>query len=197
MTGQDEFLDLIRRVRSGDEDAATALVAQFEPFILRVARFRMRHRGDYDRLRYDVGSIDVCQSVFKSLFARLKAGRFDLNQPKDMEKLLVAMIRFKIANKARKLSVVWREIRCDSEPTERVDPRPGPEKSVNDKDLSEIIFKLFSVERSGDPQPKARRPIVARDRRGARGYWRGPAKQLERAFERVREDPGMRSVLQP
>ncbi len=197
MTGQDEFLDLIRRVRSGDEDAATALVAQFEPFILRVARFRMRHRGDYDRLRYDVGSIDVCQSVFKSLFARLKAGRFDLNQPKDMEKLLVAMIRFKIANKARKLSVVWREIRCDSEPTERVDPRPGPEKSVDDKDLSEIIFKLFSVD---DLEILNRRlddqswPEIAAALGGTGGALR---KQLERAFERVREDPGMRSVLQP
>ena len=110
--------------RRGRRDGA--LVAQFEPFILRVVRFRMRHRGDYDRLTLRVGSIDVCQSVFKSLFARLKAGRFDLNQPKDMEKLLSAMIRFKIANKARKLSVVWREVQSDPGPGERVEPPARP-----------------------------------------------------------------------
>jgi len=195
MAGQDDFLDLIRRVRSGDEDAATALVAQFEPFILRVVRFRMRHRGDYDRLRHDVGSIDVCQSVFKSLFARLKDGRFDLNQPKDIEKLLSAMIRFKIANKARRLSVVWREVRSDPAPTEHVDPRPGPEKSVDDKDLSEIIFKLFSVDeleilnRRLDDQSW---PDIAAAVGGTAEALR---KKLERAFERVRDDPAMRSVL--
>jgi len=195
MAGQDEFLDLIRGVRSGDEDAARALVAQFEPFILRVVRFRMRHRGDYDRLRHDVGSTDVCQSVFKSLFERLKEGRFDLNQPKDMEKLLVAMVRFKIANKARKLSVVWREVRSDAAPTERVDPRPGPEKSVDDKDLSEIISKRFSVDeleilnRRLDDQSW---PEIAAAVGGTAESLR---KKLERAFERVRDDPGMRSVL--
>jgi DNA-directed RNA polymerase specialized sigma24 family protein len=195
MAGQGEFLDLISRVRSGDEDAAATLVAQFEPFIKRVARLRMRNRGDYNRLRHDVGSTDICQSVLTSLLLRLKHGRFDLNQPKDMEKLLGAMVRFKIANKARHLSVIWRDVAGATEPYERADPAPGPEKPVDDKDLSEIIFKLLSVEeleilnRRLDDQSW---PEIA----AATGSTPDASrKKLVRAFERVRSDPGMRGVF--
>ena len=146
MPGQDGFHDLIGRVRSGDEDAARALVSQFEPYMLRVVRFRLRHRGDYDRLRHDVGSIDICQSVFKSLFVRLKDGRFDLNEPRDMEKLLSAMIRLKIANKARRLSVIWREVSSAMTRGDVVDPHPGPEKPMEDQDLTETVCELFSMD---------------------------------------------------
>jgi len=195
MPGQDDFHDLIHRVRSGDEDATRALVSQFEPFILRVVRFRMRHRGDYDRLRHDVASIDVCQSVFKSLFTRLKDGRFDLNQPKDMEKLLSAMIRFKIANKARKMSVIWREVASERAATDRMDPGQGPEKPVDDKDVSEIIFQLFSVDelevlnRRLDDQSW---PEIATALGGSAEALR---KKLERAFGRVRDEPEMQSIF--
>jgi DNA-directed RNA polymerase specialized sigma24 family protein len=195
MATQDDFHDLIRRVRLGDEDAARTLVSQFEPFMLRVVRFRLRHRADYDRLRHDFGSVDVCQSVFKSLFERLKDGRFDLNEPQDMEKLLAAMIRFKIANKARRLSTVWREIVSHEPSGYLVDPGPSAEKLTEDKDLSETIFRLFSTDeleilnRRLDHQswPEIAIALGA----GAEAL----RKRLERAFERVREDPGMRSVF--
>ena len=59
------FPDLIHQARSGDE-AWTELVRRFEPFIQRVARIRMRARGDFDVVRRDAGSSNVCQSVFKS-----------------------------------------------------------------------------------------------------------------------------------
>ena len=36
-----DFLDLIRRARSGDEAASAELVRHFEPFIQRVVRIRM------------------------------------------------------------------------------------------------------------------------------------------------------------
>jgi RNA polymerase sigma factor (sigma-70 family) len=195
MPTQDDFHDLIGRVRSGDENAARVLVSQFEPFMLRVVRFRMRHREDYDRLRHDIGSIDVCQSVFKSLFARLKGGRFDLNEPKDMEKLLSAMIRLKIANKARRLSVIWREVSSALVQGDLVDPHPGPEKPTEDKDLTETVCELFTVDeleilnRRLDDQSWPE--IAAALGRSAEAV----RKQLERAFERVREDPGMRSVF--
>ena len=60
------FPDLIQQAGSGDEAAWTELVRRFEPFIQRVARIRMRARGDFEGVRRDAGSSDVCQSVFKS-----------------------------------------------------------------------------------------------------------------------------------
>jgi hypothetical protein len=73
MTAPIDFLDLIRQARFGDEAASAELVRRFEPFIQRTVRIRMRQRRDYDRLRHDVGSSDVCQSVFRSLFRALRA----------------------------------------------------------------------------------------------------------------------------
>jgi DNA-directed RNA polymerase specialized sigma24 family protein len=194
MPGQDDFHDLILKVRAGDQDAATTLVFQFEPFILRVVRMRMRNRGDFDRLRHDVGSIDVCQSVFKSLFARLKDGRFDLNQPQDMEKLLSSMIRFKIANKARRLSVIWRDV-FQGEDGDPVDPGPGPEKAVEDQDLAEAVVRLFSldelelVNRRLDDQSW---PEIAAALGGNADALR---KKLERAFERIRDDRALLGMI--
>ena len=187
MPGQDDFHDLILKVRSGDQDAATSLVSQFEPFILRVVRLRMRNRGDFERLRHDVGSIDVCQSVFKSLFVRLKEGRFDLNQPQDMEKLLSSMIRFKIANKAHRLSVIYRE--ALNLEFDLVAPGPGPEKSVDDQDLAEAVLGLFSLEelellnRKLDDQSW---PEIAAVLGASPDALR---KKLDRAFERIRDHP--------
>ena len=81
MPGQDDFHDLILKVRAGDQDAATSLVSQFESFILRVVRLRMRNRGDFSVLprrgvdrRLPVG----LQEPIRSFEGE---GRFDLNQP--------------------------------------------------------------------------------------------------------------------
>jgi RNA polymerase sigma factor (sigma-70 family) len=197
MPEADDFHDLIRRTRLGDEDAAAAFVAQFEPYILRIVRLRMRQRRDYNRLRHELGSGDVCQSVFKSLFLRLKHGRFELSQPKDVQKLLNSMIRFKIATHARRHAVTLREILDNDRPIDVTDPRPDAEKIVDDLDLFETILKLFSLDeleilnRRLDEQTWSE---IARELGGSAQALR---KKLERAFERVRADPGMQGVRTP
>ena len=100
----------IRPARCGDEDAAARLTREFEPFIRRFVRFRMRNRPDHQRLRPELDSADICQSIFKSLFVGLRDGRFELDQPEQLEKLLSAMVRLKVANQARRLSVTLREV---------------------------------------------------------------------------------------
>src|SRR5262249_27607624 len=106
MSDPDEFQELIGQVRAGVEGAATRLTRKFEPFVLRYARFRMRSLRNYDRMRPQFGSSDICQSVFKSLFEGLRDGRFELSRPEHLEKLLCTMARLKIATNARKLGVV-------------------------------------------------------------------------------------------
>jgi hypothetical protein len=59
-------LDLIRRVRAGDPDAAAALVEHNEPAQRRGVRI---HLCDH-RLRRLLKSADICQSVLASCFSR-------------------------------------------------------------------------------------------------------------------------------
>ena len=123
-----DFPELIRLARAGDEDAAARLAHEFEPFIRRFVRFRMRSRSNHDRLRPEIDSADICQSIFKSLFVGLREGRFELNRPEQLAKLLSAMVRFKVATKARRLSVTLREILELDAPGESGRFRAGPRK---------------------------------------------------------------------
>src|SRR5262245_36086511 len=91
------FVDLIRRVRAGDQDAAAELVRRYEPTIRRAVRFRLTD----PRLGAVLDSMDVCQSVLASFFARAASGEYELDQPEQLVRLLVAMARNKLANQVR------------------------------------------------------------------------------------------------
>jgi RNA polymerase sigma-70 factor (ECF subfamily) len=107
MSTPSTFNDLIRRVRAGDEDAATELVKRYEPAIRRAVRFRMADT----RLERMMDSMDVCQSVFASFFERTTAGQFDLEQPEQLMKLLMTMARNKFASHAQGLQRQCRDYR--------------------------------------------------------------------------------------
>jgi RNA polymerase sigma factor (sigma-70 family) len=92
------FQDLIRRVRSGDSDAAAELVRRYEPAIRRVVRLRLTDA----RLRRAFDSMDVCQSVLGSFFARAAMGQYDLDSPDQLLKLLAQMARHKVTDRIRR-----------------------------------------------------------------------------------------------
>ena len=130
-----DFLDLIRagpfrrRGRLGGIGPPLRAVHPDES-----SAFGWGSAGDYDRLRHDVGSSDVCQSVFRSLFRGLKANRFQLDQQGDLEKLLHVMIRFNVATKARRSAVRLRELIDDFDQAGWIDPayariRKSPSKT--------------------------------------------------------------------
>jgi DNA-directed RNA polymerase specialized sigma24 family protein len=149
MPPERDFLDLIERAKSGDPVALTELVQRFEPFIQRIVRIRMRRRGDYDRLRQDVGYSDVCQSVFRSLLRGLRKNRYRLEEPGDLEKILHVMIRYNLATKARRSSVKLRELFDDFEQGGWIDAGPCPDDEVAQQDLIEAIQEQFSEEELG------------------------------------------------
>src|SRR5579871_4682324 len=97
MAEPDSFSDFIRRIRAGDEQAAAELVRQFEPLIRREVRLQLEDR----RLCRVFDSMDVCQSVLASFFVRTAAGQYDLEEPRQLVKLLVTMARNKLASAAR------------------------------------------------------------------------------------------------
>jgi RNA polymerase sigma factor (sigma-70 family) len=93
MSEPTSFDELIRRVRAGNQNAATELVQRYEPSIRRAIRFRLTD----SRLVRVLDSMDICQSVFASFFVRTAAGQFDIEQPDQLLRLLVAIARNKLA----------------------------------------------------------------------------------------------------
>src|SRR5580704_3394357 len=110
MPPEPSFDDLIRRVGSGDEQAAAQLVRDFEPVVRRVVRARLRD----GRARREFDSMDICQSVLAIFFVGAAAGQYDLKEPDDLIKLLLTMTRNKVAEKMRR----QHRLRRDSRRTE-------------------------------------------------------------------------------
>jgi len=184
------FLDLIRRVRAGDQSAAVELVRRYEPAIRRVVRLRLRD----PRLRRILDSMDVCQSVLASFFLRAATGQYDLNQPAQLLRLLTVMARNKVASQARVCYVTRRERPfhgAEDAWTASLAPGPEPDHQAAWKDLLQEVRNRLS--------PDERRLA---DRRAECGEWADIAaelggspealrKQLARALNRVSHQLGL------
>lgn len=92
------FPELLARLRAGDEGAVREFVGTYEPFIRRAIR-RRSARGP----RHAVAdSDDLCQSVLGSFLIRVAAGEYDLDGHADLERLIVTIVRNKVAALARR-----------------------------------------------------------------------------------------------
>jgi len=96
MSPDPSFADLLRRVRGGDQAAATELVRRYEPAIRRSLRLRLD-----PRLRCICDSMDLCQAVLCSFFVRAARGQYELDTPQQLLNLLMTMARHKLS-KARR-----------------------------------------------------------------------------------------------
>jgi RNA polymerase sigma-70 factor (ECF subfamily) len=136
MSDQNMFTDFIRRIRAGDEQAATELVRRYEPIIRRTVRLKLEDPG-LSRL-FD--SMDVCQSVLASFFVRAAAGQYDLKRPEQLINLLVTMTRNKLATAARRQHRQRRDYRrAVSDGTDTLanvaDTSPSPSEQVEYQEL--------------------------------------------------------------
>jgi RNA polymerase sigma factor (sigma-70 family) len=108
-TARDDYSEFIRRIRQGDERAAEELVRRYEPEIRLEVRGWLRLRNPALRRVFD--SMDICQSVLASFFARAAVGDFDLDEPPQLIRLLVGMARNKVAEQARHHQRQRRDVR--------------------------------------------------------------------------------------
>src|SRR5262249_4045474 len=92
------FEDLIRRVRTGEEEAAAELVRLYEPASRRVVRVPLRD----PRLRRVLDSTDICQSVLATFFVRANLGQYELDTPEQLLRLLASIARHKVTNQAHR-----------------------------------------------------------------------------------------------
>jgi RNA polymerase sigma factor (sigma-70 family) len=146
MGAENTFLELIARVRAGEEAAAAELVRRYEPAIRRAVRLQMRD----PRLRRGLDSGDVCQSVLASFFCRAALGQFDLVEPGQLSRLLLTMARNKLASQARKPHVLRRDHQAAGWPPPEarglLAPGPSPSQQVAWQDLLGEVRKLLSEE---------------------------------------------------
>lgn len=135
MSEDTSFVDLIRRVRAGDEQASTELVRRYEPAIRVAVRVRLNDSG----LRRLFDSMDICQSVLGNFFVRAASGQFDLERPEQLIKLLVTMARNRLTNHALQQQAARRDCRRNRQTPvgdgEMVDPGPSPSEEISGKEL--------------------------------------------------------------
>jgi RNA polymerase sigma-70 factor (ECF subfamily) len=146
MSQDHSFVDLLRRIRAGDQDAAAELVRQYEPAI----RLEVRRRLNDPSLYSVLGSMDISQSVLASFFVRVAVGQFDLEQPGQLLGLLVAMTRNKLAGHVRRQH---RQRRDSRRRVDRGDERlaecpgePPPDRVVAGRELLVKVREALSEE---------------------------------------------------
>jgi RNA polymerase sigma-70 factor (ECF subfamily) len=91
------FSTLLAQARSGDAGAMTELVRTYEPEVRIVARVLL---GPALRPHFD--SLDLVQSVHRSLIVGLRQDRFDISTPENLVALALTMVRRKVARKWRR-----------------------------------------------------------------------------------------------
>jgi RNA polymerase sigma factor (sigma-70 family) len=140
-----QFAELLKRVRAGDEDAATELVRTYEPNIRRVVRLRLANAP----LNALVDSMDICQSVMASFFVRANLGQYTLDSPEQLIKLLATMARSKLAAQVRHEQAQRRDRRRTdrvADDGQFVGAEPTPSREVAACDLLSQVQRRLSPE---------------------------------------------------
>lgn len=110
------FECVLERARQGDETAMTELVTRYEPEVRMVARIRLGAA-----LRPYLDSLDLVQSVHRSLMMGLRNDRFDISSPDKLVALATTIVRRKVARQ-------WRHLRRQ----QRLEGIPASSESMPD-----------------------------------------------------------------
>lgn len=188
---ESNFADFLRRIRQGDEEAATELVRRYEPLIRREVRLRLEDT----RLIRSLDSMDISQSVLASFFVRAAAGEFDLQDPPQLMRLLVKMARNKLASQARwqfrkkreARRVDWQEDGTRSIP----DHADGPSQQLSIRELLERARAALSDEERRITELRKQNHTWEDVARELGGTPHGRRMQLNRAIDRITRELGL------
>jgi RNA polymerase sigma-70 factor (ECF subfamily) len=195
MSSEQAFAELMKRVRAGDADAAAELVRQFEPEIRRTIRVKLAD----SRLHRLLDSVDICQSVLANFFVRTAAGQYELNEPRDVLKLLVTMARNKLYDKVREQQADRRDQRrletADSQLMQAVaDGAPTPSRILAGRELLQRVHQHLTDDERQLMEQRAHgmgwNEIAAQRGESAEAL----RKKLARAMNRVSEIMGLDSA---
>jgi RNA polymerase sigma-70 factor (ECF subfamily) len=142
----ESFTDLVARARSGDERALAELAGQYESEIRVAARVLLG-----PLLRPHLDSMDLVQSIHRSLLIGLRTNKFDFSCPEQLLALALTMARRKAAHHVRR-QVRRRQLTAEALtsgqwPTGEM-TAPDPAQAVqHDDELHHIMGRLDRTER--------------------------------------------------
>lgn len=185
-----DFAGLLARVRAGDPAAAADLVRRYEPAIRVAVRAGLLDPA----LRRHFDSMDVCQSVLGSFFARAAVGQYDLEQPAQLVALLVKMTRNKVAMQARHHRQAKRDARRvaadDAALGGAAGTAPDPQRAAANRELLSAILTRLGDEEREIAQRRALGQDWAAVAAEMGGSPDGRRKQLARALDRLAPELG-------
>jgi RNA polymerase sigma-70 factor (ECF subfamily) len=190
VSASDSFSDLLRRVRSGDEDAAASLVQCYEQALQRFIRFRLADPA----LRRVIDSLDVCQSVLASFFVRATAGQYDLDSPAQLQALLLKMARNKLAMQFRRHHTQKRhgpQVDATLEELAPATPDASPGRLVAGRELLQEVRRRLSEEERQLADLRAHGEGWAAIALQVGGTPDGCRMKLTRALDRVTSELGL------
>ena len=135
-----EFAVLMEQARRGDQAAFEELVRRYESEVCIVARVLLG-----PELRPHLDSLDIVQSVHRSLLRSLQSDKFKIDSPQHLVGLAVQMARRKVAHK-------WRRVRRQ----ERIAQPAGPHDSLPDF-LAGLVSPELDPARSAQMSETVRR----------------------------------------
>jgi RNA polymerase sigma-70 factor (ECF subfamily) len=140
------FAALFARVQAGDQDAAAALVLEYEAQIRRVIRVRLTD----PHLKRQFDSVDICQSVLGDFFVRSALRQFDLKSPAQLVALLGTMARNKLLNQVERQRAMKRAIHRqeaqDAGDLALADEGPTPSRIVAGRELLALVHERLTSE---------------------------------------------------
>jgi RNA polymerase sigma-70 factor (ECF subfamily) len=142
----DPFNSLLNQARQGDAEAIAEIVRLYEPEVRRAARVLLG-----PALRPLLDSVDLAQSIHRSVLVHLRSGKFEVNSPDHLMALALTMARRHIARHWRRIR---REVRVPAETVE--DPvATGPQPDADDparqvehaEQIEHVLGRLSEVDR--------------------------------------------------
>jgi RNA polymerase sigma-70 factor (ECF subfamily) len=134
---ESDFTDktLVRRLKGGEEDAATALYVRYAKRLQRLASYQTS-----DELAFQVSSDEIVQTVFRTFFRRAAQGQYAVAEGDDLWKLLLVIA----LNKIRKLSEYHQAQKRDMKRTNTFESKffETQLQHDGDQDVSHSVLKL-------------------------------------------------------
>lgn len=145
---EEDFERLLAWVRSGEESAAVQLVHRYERAVLRTVRSRLGKS-----MRSAIDSMDIMQSVHRSLLIGLRSEKFEMTSPQQLISLAVVMVQRKVArhwHKMQRMPATQSQAATDSHPSPGellASNDPAPSKIVSAEDLLQsLLLKLDALD---------------------------------------------------
>lgn len=190
------FHDLIERLRQGDVLAAEVIYQDYGEQLRRIVRVHLTDT----RLRRQIDSADICQSVFGNFFLRMALGQFDIASATDLLGLLAAMARNRVAYHAKKQRAARRDVRrdipVDVDDLDLPANEEPPSQIVASQELITAFFQRLDDENKAIAE--FRREGRLWDEIGVEFGRTGEAvrKQYQRTLQRISRELGIEDLIQ-